>query len=419
MHGGGAGAKGRGRGAQGSGKGGRGGGAFEIRATGRIFLESGAQLLATGADGTAGTAGEAGQSGTLGQIGASGSAGGYDGGSTTAGSGGNGGNGSRGHHGGNGGNGGTGGTGGGGAGGTIKLTANYVWARNFFDLRGGTGGEDGERGRFIIDSVDGYLPVTGAGRAKVYFQSNRTLRENPYDVPQTLAGGDQVGSSLMLSGLKEGPDSYGILKHAESSNFDEALLGVAPESGALAMVVVMDEGPEPYNYSFPGYKWIFFVNLAGHDLAFPQFEIGSASQDDQKALTRSGRDYNPLGGASTPFNGRAVLDTLGSDEVFATLTPYDAVSASVLFEGNRIGNSITGQAVNEPLYLFATTFEEAFVHENGNLFITHSGGTAGVTVEETDDLITGNWITNNSLVITNGAFQFSTTNSHRYYRFSK
>ena len=58
-------------------------------------------------------------------------------------------------------------------------------------------------------------------------------------------------------------------------------------------------------------------------------------------------------------------------------------------------------------------------YENSNLLINlNSSNISNIVVEETADLTADNWITNHNPVIINGTFQFSTTNSHRYYRFS-
>ena len=65
-----------------------------------------------------------------------------------------------------------------------------------------------------------------------------------------------------------------------------------------------------------------------------------------------------------------------------------------------------------------TKYINTIAIENGNLLITPYGSTSNIVVEETADLTADNWVTNHNSTVTNGAFQFSTTNSHRYYRFS-
>ena len=84
----------------------------------------------------------------------------------------------------------------------------------------------------------------------------------------------------------------------------------------------------------------------------------------------------------------------------------------VLPGATGFGETLQGLPVVVLMSINTSTFT------NDNWLITLNGGTDGITVEETTDLTADNWVTKHNPIITNGAFQFSTTNAHRYYRFS-
>ena len=129
------------------------------------------------------------------------------------------------------------------------------------------------------------------------------------------------------------------------------------------------------------------------------------------------------------------LHTMG-DIVFLNCTSLDTFT--FLGDAPTVGTNIFGNvASSAKVYVlpdaigFGETFEglpvetfspppslDVINHENDNLHIHLSGDTSTITIEGTTDLTADNWITNHNPTVTNGTFQFSTTNSHRYYSFS-
>jgi hypothetical protein len=262
--------------------------------------------------------------------------------------GGRGGYGSHGQDGGDGGAGGAGGGGGGGAGGTIKLTSNVITGTFRFDARGGSGDSTGARGRFIVDALAGDKPGTSSSLATVYNSTGSTVAENPYD--------QSAGDSPLLGQMKSGPDVYGILSGLDAAAF-EALPFVQLAPDQTAMLVKMTAGPPPYDFTVPGYHWVFFVNMSTSSLPSPRFQYGSTGGSNEYELRESGRAHrNADGSVVTPFENRPVIPALAPGEVFATLCPTSEgrLSASYLAGATRVGVFSNAAVVDSPIYMAFT-----------------------------------------------------------------
>ena len=169
-------------------------------------------------------------------------------------------------------------------------------------------------------------PPSTSIAATVFNVSEREVRDNQYDTFRSLPAGDTGGFTPLIGELEGGPDVYGVLSKIDADDVVDTL-GVNPLPQHAAMVVKMAAGPPPYDYSVPGYHWVFFVNLTASNLNSPMFQYGDNfdsglnTEGTEKDLRASGRAYNPLAGTATAFANRPVTGVLGPKEVFATLMP--------------------------------------------------------------------------------------------------
>ena len=313
------------------GQGGGGGGAIELYAHGRLTVDG--SILATGAAGTSGTQGTAGTPGAAGGSGLLGAAGGS--GSSVQAGGGNGGNGGAGGNGGDGGAGGYGGTGGAGSGGTIELTGSSVNAAyGVFDTLGGTFSasssnaslNNATNGRFFVQTNTQITSLPDAIGAAPQYGSGPS-GSNPY-----LQQGNSAVSTPNIPDLAGGVAApYGILAnlHANSS----ALTGLATDAPAhaLAAVLLGSSGLPGYSDVFPGYQWVFVVNLSGNSinglkigLSSTSTTFASALMQQTLAITGSGStgSINILSSSGVPLPG---------NDVYAFLAPTSIIDSGTLY----------------------------------------------------------------------------------------
>jgi len=214
--------------------------------------------------------------------------------------GGAGGVGGQGANGGAGGDGGDGAAGGGGAAGTVKLVGSVLEGSTVaLFASGGSGGVDGENGRFIYGNNTGILP----------FQANVSLSDEVSTVGPRNVNPFIEGAPLTpyLPDLIGGAEAYGLLAGLTTADFSQ--LADAPASASAALLL-LDSGPD----EFEGYDLLVFANLTDGTLLNPQLSVGGHAA---LALLQGGFVHNPRFGGSGP----AALGTLAPNQVYATLVP--------------------------------------------------------------------------------------------------
>ncbi len=342
------GAGGSGAAGGGGGQGGAGGGAIQLQAFGKLTVAGmvqsgggagrtgyGSRTAASGQDGKAGSNGSA-SSGGNGPYGVGGGAGSNNGdggpggnGATNKGSSYGGAGGGGGAAGGDGGLGGVGGPGGGGAGGTILLIGSVIVGDgSIINVSGGldgAGGASGGGGRILIgENTDPYfngLPIgtNGPNGDPYYFTGPTGANGLMSGSPQT----PYIPDFPALTGQQPGAQLYGMpnLKN-NSSAFP---LGTIPKGALAALYRVHVASAAPVNNAFPGYDYLFLIDLKGGGLTNPALGVGAAATP----LLVSAASKNPLGGTAT-------LASLPANSSYVTLVPAGTttgINAAVTVSG--------------------------------------------------------------------------------------
>jgi len=310
------------------GYGGGGGGAVELYALGRLTVNG--ELNAAGGAAESGTPGAAGDAGAAGGAGIAGASGG--GGSSVGAAGGFGGNGGAGGSGGSGGAGGAGGNGGAGSGGTIELIGSSVNAANgVFITVGGTFAADSSNaglnnatnGKFYIQTNSQTAPLPDAiGAAPVYFGTGPS-GTNPF--AQGATASVSTPNIPDLAGGVAAP--YGVLANLQAnSTVFSGLIKNAP-TNALAAVLLGSSGLPGYSDIYPGYQWVFVVNLSGKAINGLKIGLSSASSTFATALMQQ---------VLSTANGNISVATdtgipLASNNVYAFLAPTSLIDSGTLY----------------------------------------------------------------------------------------
>jgi hypothetical protein len=303
-------------------------------------------LQAKGGNGSVASSGGSGLSGTGGSTGSAGGTGasGYNNsGAVGDNYGGSGGNGGTGGSGGSGGAGGAGGAGGGGAGGTIKLigsVTNTIGAS--INAAGGTAGSgsnnNGGNGRLVFGNNTA-ATFGGTTTGATAIGDTGPKASNPF-----LAAG---GFTPTIPNLVLGAEGFGLTT-LTSTDFLGSLTTLSPD--APAALVLSDTGPGAYNWLFPGYDWLFFINLTDEALLNPKLGFGLGDFETQLRQGGWSRDVS-FGGS-----GDTALTSLAPYAVYATLVPEGTewFTASFEEESLRLGTeqqnfgSTAVMAVPEP-----------------------------------------------------------------------
>ena len=338
------------------GGGGAGGGAIEIRARGRIVMAG--QLLARGVIGGGGnpgsvtllaglndTSGHQGSKGNglrhscgkLGMCGPTGGAGGDGGALNTNGAPGNPGedalddySGSAGGGGGGGGGGGTsgggvngaggyGGSGGAGAGGKVILFASAIIGR---DANGTVGVIDTSGGVGAWFQAQGQMGHTVLARNNDEPFAGDIIHSSERDFPGTVAANPFIAgqvSTPTIPDLQSGAEAFGLLGATNSPNLLSSLKANAP-GGAVAALVILPIGPEPYDYQYTGYEMLLFANFgSAHVLNAPRMGVG---QQGYSAPLQQGGISNShfLPSDPSPYE----LREIGYVQIYGTLIPATA-----------------------------------------------------------------------------------------------
>jgi hypothetical protein len=227
--------------------------------------------------------------------------------------------------GGSGASGGNGGSGGAGAGGTVMVEGSTVSLLSTADISvlGGAGIANG--GRFVLaaNSVSGAVHGVG-GSSETYTgpttQSNLMV-ETP-DVPNIAD----------LTGGVAAP--YGILANLTAGDSSlSAVVSGAPKN-AMAAIIVNGTGLPGYSDVFPGYQWVFVVNLQSTALAHLMVGLGTTS-GSRGYLGYASAEVVQAGG----FNIASVAATPQAGQIFAFLAPTADINSGWL--------SVTAQGASE------------------------------------------------------------------------
>ena len=319
-------------------RGGHGGGAIEFVVWGSViangaFLANGGigYFGGSGTPGAAGTAGLPGLAGLIGNPGANGA------GPTSAGGGGAGNSGGAGGAGGVSGNGGFGETSGNAAGGTIKLQASTTTTSGMsVAAPGGTtaGPLPGGNGRFLYGTNTGEAfagTVTDATQTNI----SGPLRVLPFDI-------DPAAFVPRIPWLPDGAEGFGLTVFHALQHFGNSF-GSIP-AGARMAILKNKIGPAPLDRSFPGFEYLFILNLTASPLALPGIRTASGQFVAAKAMSGGG-EVPGLGSGSFgvpnlliggPANdpefgggGPKTLTQLDPFGVYVVLVPEGAVDIEV------------------------------------------------------------------------------------------
>jgi hypothetical protein len=311
------------------GDGGGGGGAVELFALGQLTVNG--SILADGAAGQSGTAGTIGGTGSSGGTGVTGQPGGSPASASQSGYGGNGGTGGDGGTGGNGGNGGAGGKGGAGAGGTIELIGSAVNAQYGSYLTvGGTFLNSGSNindlsetnGRFIVETNSQITPIPSVVGAQPLYFGNGPEGVNPYiqGPSSTLTPNipDLVGGAAA---------PFGILTNLQATSPTLANLAKNGPANALAAVLLGSSGLPGYSEVYPGYQWVFVVNLKATPISGLRVGLSSSSSTFAASLMQQSLSIN---------NGSFALTTnpdiaLPGNDVYAFLAPTALIDSGTFY----------------------------------------------------------------------------------------
>lgn len=319
-------------------RGGHGGGAIEFVVWGSLvangaFLANGG-IGGYGSSGSPGSPGAAGAAGTAGTPGSSGATGA---GPTSAGTGGAGGAGGAGGSGGVSGNGGFGETSGNAAGGTIKLQASTTTTSGMsVAAPGGTtaGPLPGGNGRFIYGTNTGEAfagSVTGAAQTNV----SGPLRVLPFDI-------NPAAFVSRIPWLPDGAEGFGLTTFHAFQHFGNSFGSIPP--GARMAILKNKVGPAPLDQPFPGFEYLFILNLTSSPLALPgiriasgQFVVAKAAPGGGEVLGIGSKSFGVpnllIGGpANDPEfggSGPKVLTQLGPFAVYVILIPEGSADIEV------------------------------------------------------------------------------------------
>ena len=294
------------------GNGGGGGGAVELFAMGRLTVDG--AILAQGAGGHSGLAGSGGGNGSYGGKGLNGQPGG--GGSHSSASGGSGGYGGYGGQGGNGGAGGNGGNGGAGAGGTIILKGSAVLAdQGTFDTLGG--GSAATNGKFFIATNSQISPIRSTQGALPSYTPG-TSGPNYFAQTPTPNIPDLVGGVAA---------PYGVLANLQANS--PALAGLAQNApaNALAAVLLGSSGLPGYSDVYPGYQWVFVVNLSGK--AIDNLNIGLSSNSTTFATSLMQQSISTGSGSFKIVTSSGI--PLPGNDIYAFLAPTTLIDSGTLY----------------------------------------------------------------------------------------
>lgn len=264
-------------------------------------------------------------------------------GGTSSGPGGAGGMGGDGATGGNGGHGTPGSYGGNGAGGSIKLLASVMLsAGSAVDASGGTrccSGAGGD-GRFIYGSSDG-AAFAGSATGASFTAAPGPTRAVPLDV-------DPAAFAPPIPWLPDGPESYGRAPLHAIQHFGN-LIGQIPPGARMAFYKTA-QGPAPLDHAFPGYEYLFVLNLSSTPLLMPGLRTASGQLAAAK-VTPVGGEVSSIGAgafgvpnlliggpANDPLFGGSGPKTLGQIDpfgVYAVLLPEGAVGIDASYSENN------------------------------------------------------------------------------------
>jgi MYXO-CTERM domain-containing protein len=300
------------------GNGGGGGGAIELYAAGRLTVNG--YIEAQGAGGKSGIVGAGGGYGGQGGNRIPGQPGSSAASASGSAAGGEGGTGGFGGNGGTGGTGGTGGAGGAGAGGTIALVGSSVNISNgaFNTLGGGDASTNGQL--FIatnsqisaISHVSGGLPQYSTG----------PVGQNPFTATDTPNIPDLAGGVAA---------PYGVLANLQANATVFSGLAANAPTHALAAVLLGSSGLPGYSDVFPGYQWVFIVNLSGSSINGLQVGISSTSSTFAAALMQQTLSIT---GSGTTGNIHILTSTgipLPESGVYAFLAPTSLIDSGTLY----------------------------------------------------------------------------------------
>ncbi len=311
------------------GDGGGGGGAVELFALGQLTVNG--IIQADGAAGQSGTAGTIGGTGSSGGKGVTGQPGGNPASASQSGYGGNGGTGGDGGTGGNGGIGGAGGKGGAGAGGTIELIGSAVNAQygsyltiggTFFNGSGNTNDLSETNGRFIVETNSQITPIPSVVGAQPLYFGNGPEGVNPYiqGPSSTLTPNipDLVGGAAA---------PYGVLANLQATSPTLANLAKNGPANALAAVLLGSSGLPGYSEVYPGYQWVFVVNLKATPIGGLRVGLSSNSSTFAASLMQQSLSIN---------NGSFALTTstdvnLPGNDVYAFLAPTALIDTGTFY----------------------------------------------------------------------------------------
>lgn len=358
------------------GLGGGGGGAFEIIALGRINLNgtlnarggsgSDGQMYSPGGLGTKGTDGSAGGHGYDGEKGGDGNEvpggrGGYghwnyvgepesygsagnndayefldynnSAGGGGGGAGGPGGKGGDGGYGGDGGSGGWGFPGGGGAGGTVSVIGSVTRGAGQIDTSGGgSGSEEGGKGRLILgDNIGGGLQssVSQAGVGNL-IGTTGSRSHNPFLF-------DNWAGTLTpnIPGLRGGAEAFGLLDGIDPATlplFD----GVRNTLSLMRFDNLLGENINSLDYDFQDFDTILLANLNGFNIRNPKLGFGSVDVGDIYNLSEGGWANDVFFGGS----GDIFLDQLAAGDVYSLLIPESVSSFYFAADGWASGQNV-------------------------------------------------------------------------------
>ncbi len=311
------------------GNGGGGGGAVELFALGQLTVNG--SIIADGAAGQNGTAGTLGGSGSSGVTGVAGQPGGSPANASQSGYGGVGGNGGNGGTGGSGGSGGAGGNGGAGSGGTIELIGSAVNAQygvyetiggTFFNNTGNNNNLNETNGRFIIETNSQTTPLPDAVGGLPFYFGNGPEGVNPYiqGASSTLTPNipDLVGGAAA---------PYGILANLQATSPTLANLAKNGPANALAAVLLGSSGLPGYSEVYPGYQWVFVVNLKATPINGLHIGLSSTSSTFASSLMQQSLSIN---------NGNFAIATstdaqLPGNDVYAFLAPTSLINSGTFY----------------------------------------------------------------------------------------
>jgi hypothetical protein len=211
---------------------------------------------------------------------------------------------------------------------------------------GGTGSHKGGTGRFIdlFNAEEVFSPFPNGTTELGAFGG--PTRSNPF-----LAGQVAEAATPLIPDLVGGAEAFGLTQLTLDS-----LAGVVANAppGAAAALVLASTSPTGFD-SFPGYQYVFFVNLLDQPLGSPT--MGLQSTTASTALIKEGFANDPFFGGG----GAVPLGQLGAHQVYATLIPNSAGSlANLSFTRGGMTFSGSGDLGSGPIYVTGVLPPTAF-----------------------------------------------------------